>query len=131
MNEKEFEVVKNKIVQIGRVEIEPSSFNPEQIQRIRFKTDAGDITWKPKIKKEEYRDGIVVLKSIPMEMDFLPDKIKQIGKILQDGGLVKMKVQFMKMTTEEEIEYRFIRSEKTLAKWTFEDVSEVVNGNCI
>ena len=118
-------------VNITGVEVETNNFNPELVNKIRFKTDKGDITWKPKVQKSKFLSGLKVLSSEQMNIGELPDSILKIGRIISEKGNLNMKVNYTVMedvVDGEKKVYRFITSQKTFDKWAIlpdEPVEEV------
>lgn len=117
--EQENEYVKEKEVEITAITIELEKGN-EEVRRIRFESDK-DITWKPKIQKEEFEDGIKIQKTVQMKKDEIPTLIKDIAKKISKEGKVKIKASYSIYNTEnsegDSVSYRYITSEKTLNSW--------------
>lgn len=115
----ENEYVKDVEVEITGIE-KVLTQDHKAIAQFRFSTTKGVVTWKPKIPKEEYQDGIKETKSILMPKDDIPEKIKEMGKKIASDGKVKAKISysiFAKEVDGEEQEYRFIRGRKTFDEW--------------
>lgn len=103
------------------VEVEINTQNIQEVRRVRFVTDKGNVTWKPKMSQENFKDGIKFLSRIPLLVDDLPGKIKDIAKIIQEKGKLAMTISYSIMSTtnaeNEPVQYRFITSEKTFNDW--------------
>ena len=120
--DKKTEQVKDKTIIITAVELESNPNNPAEINRVRFKADIGDITWKPKIEDVKYIDGMKVIGKKTATIEDLPSIIKLMGKTIQTKGNIKFEnVNYMVMNTKDaegtDVKYRFITSEKVLEKW--------------
>lgn len=118
---KETKVAKNIQVNITSVEVETSNLNPSLVNRIRFKTSKGDITWKPKIQRTKFVSGLKVLTSEQMDVTELPDSVLKIGQIISEKGGLNMNVCYTVMEDEVDGEkkvYRFITSQKTFDRWS-------------
>jgi len=92
----------------------------DEIKKIRFDTDTGEITWKPKVSESDYVEGIKRIKSRTMKISDLPEKLKDLGKTIAEKGKVKLKVSYMLMTKEVdgiENKYRYITSIKAFESW--------------
>jgi len=122
MNEddKIIEYVENRELDITSVDIETNTNNNTEVRRVIFNVGENRITWKPKVSKEEYKDGLKIISKIPMTIDALPEKLKKIGSICQSMGKCKVKANYTAMTTDndgQEVTYRYITSPVTLEKW--------------
>ena len=120
--DKKTEQVKDKTIIITSVELESNPNNPAEINRVRFKADIGDITWKPKMEDIKYIDGLKQIGKKPATIEGLPSIIKLMGKTIQTKGSIKFRnVSYMVMNTVDAentpVKYRFINSEKILEKW--------------
>jgi hypothetical protein len=117
---KEREYVDGVEVGIQSVDIDTAYKDPNQVAKVTFKTDKGDITYKPKINRTEFREGLKINKKEPCLIDDLPDKVKQIAKKTQEVGIVTVLVSYQVWNTTvdgEKKTYRYIQSSKTLDKW--------------
>ncbi len=123
--EKKTKFVKDVIVTLTAIEVEMNQNEPDEINRIRFKTiEKGDITWKPKTKLEEFRYGLKVISKVPVILSQMPKKLKEMGDILQKNPDLKIKVNYTVMQGEQDGEikiYRFITSEKTFKDWIIQE----------
>jgi len=113
--------VKDAKVTITNVRVDLMQRNPQEIAKITFKTDKGDITLKPKAQVSEYQDGLEVVKTSPLLLKDIPQKIKDIAKECKAKGNIEQTVTYMCMTKivdDETVIYRFVNSIKTiLDKW--------------
>lgn len=119
-DEMKVEVIKDAEFEITGVDLEMNPQKESEVKRIRFKTNKGDITWKPKVTKKQLMDGLTILKTVSMELGQLPKKLSEIGEITSDKGRIKVKGQYSKgvaIQDGNEITYRFITSGKTFDKW--------------
>ena len=111
METKENEYIENKEVEINGVVAEPNDYKADEIKRVSFMIGEQKITWKPVVKKEEYRDGIKIPMHQPMKFDELPEIVKSIAKIAQSKGSCRVRVCFNRMVVEKDGEdqvYRFL-----------------------
>lgn len=113
---------------LKEVELKVNRHNDEQVDKVIFHTDGGDITWKPKREKTGFEGGFKVVKSIPMEKDLLPKKLIEMANLCHDNGQLKIKVFYNWWKTEQdnnEVTYRFMTSETTFEKWEILDKKPV------
>lgn len=108
-------------ITIKSVKAKLNAKNPNNIDQLRFETNKGDITLKPKITQEDYDGnlGITIQKTVAMTLDKIPEKFKDIAKKIKDSKECKVKGSYVLMTTEkdgEEKEYRYT-SLNQLEKW--------------
>lgn len=92
----------------------------QEIKRIRFVTDKGDITWKPFLFKTKWMNGFDCTVKESMTFDDVPKKLKKWASEIQDEGMMKVRVSyaiFNKDVDGEMQQYRYIRSEKTFDTW--------------
>lgn len=112
--------VENAEIIVSEVQIKVNQRNEQQVDKLTFVSDKGNITWKPKLQKSQFQGGLKVIRTVPMEMDLLPKKLREIGMICQEKGHCKLKVCYTLWETEADgtkAIYRFITSEKTFDKW--------------
>lgn len=112
------EMAKDVEVTIKGVKLE--LWDEEKIKKIRFDTDRGDITWKPKATASKIVGGFVIETSEPMRYSEIPPKLADIGKKCQENGSCKVKLTyfvFKKEVDGEEMTYRYINSIKVFEKW--------------
>lgn len=117
---KEHEAAKDVEIIVTSVETELLTGSNQAIKRMKFVSDVGDITWKPKITKSEYQGGIKVLQTLPMEIDLIPKKVHEIGTSCQEKGRCKVKATYQIWNTTQDgkpVTYRFIGSLKMFEKW--------------
>ena len=120
MDAKQTEIVKDAEVILKGIELEMNPQNQDEVKRIRFKTDKGDITWKPKMQKTQLMDGLKIQRTQSMELGDLPKKLSTWGTQLSDVGSIKLKIQYTKMVADVDgcdTVYRFITAEKTFDRW--------------
>ena len=121
---KEFECVEGVEVELTEVEIKPTSENPEEVHQVRFHTNKGEITYKPKIEQIEHRKGMNIKRKVPCLIDDLPEKIPKMAELIGKHGKITVNVAYtaMKMMKDgEEVTYRFISGGATLEKWIILD----------
>jgi len=126
--EKQIEYINKVDVTLTAIEVETNPNNQEEVTRLKFNTDKGFITWKPKKQKSEYRNGLNILKIVPYTIDSLPSKLLTIAKVIQEKGNIRLNVSYTLMTVEKDgfdKEYRFFTSEKIFDTW--EILPEVTN----
>lgn len=124
------EIIKDREVRIGEVNVQPFYNDAERVQRIVFKTDQGDITFKPKMLEEEHRGGIKYTKLVHCKVDELPEIVKRIGVLIASRGLTITKATYMAGTMEkdgQEVMYRFVQGEKMLEQWEVCDNQNPLN----
>jgi hypothetical protein len=114
------EFIKEVPVTITGIEVETNPQEVLEVKRIKFITDKGDITFKPKVEKETYQDGMKILSTVPVNTNEIPEEIRAVAKTIQTKGSIKMLVNYTLMKTmqdNEPKEYRFITSMKTFKEW--------------
>ena len=114
------EFCKEVPVTLTGIEIETNPQDILEVKRIRFESSKGDITFKAKVEKEHFQDGIKIKSIVPIKINEIPEEIKNVAKSIQEKGSVKMNVNYSLMKTEvdgEPKEYRFITSMKTFNEW--------------
>ena len=132
--EKDKGFVKAVEVDITKVLVEEGR-EAGEAKKITFETSKGNITWKPKDDKTEYRDGLAIQRKVPSLIEDLPQKVKDIGKEIIDKGKCVVLVNYNWWETNQDgeaVTYRFITSKKTLDDWKIikEEVKEeIVNEN--
>lgn len=120
MERKENDYAEGIEVGVSSVEVETSSLNKEEVTRITFVTDKGKITYKPKVAREEYREGMKIKSVVSCFISDLPDKIKEIAKEANEKGKAKVIVAYSIWNTikdGEEVTYRYIKGAAMLEKW--------------
>jgi len=113
-------VIKDREVVLKEIEIKTNPHNPEQIDKIIFSTDGGNITWKPKYTKSSYEGGIKITSTVPMEKGVLPPKLLELARAISDQGQIRVKAcyEYWKtMADGQPVTYRYIRSTKALETW--------------
>ena len=118
--DKKMDFVKNAEVTVSGIEIETDPNNSENVKRIRFVTDKGNVTWKPKITEKRFVGGIIVLSKVPMRIISLPQKLEEMSKLLQMDGTIKLRISYSTLEAEKDgivTLYRFIMSEKSFNDW--------------
>ena len=117
---KETEFVQGVEVVLTGIEVETENNDPTMVKRIKFDTNKGNITFKPKLHKEEFRNGLKITSVVPCTVETIPQKIIDMAKKIQELGSLRLNVEYTVMSTEkdgEEVKYRFITSMKTFEKW--------------
>jgi hypothetical protein len=118
--DRRIEQVDKATVVITGIKAEMEKDNSELIKRISFETNKGAITWKPKTDKKVFQNGFQVIRTLPMTLEELPDKMKVWANIIQTEGKIIAIVNYTTMTVDkdgEDVTYRFITSEKAFATW--------------
>lgn len=132
--QKKFEFVEEKNHILMEIKLEINDLKPNEIDRIIFVIDDGQITWKPKITKEEYFEGLKKVSSKKMSIENIPNKLKEIGNFLKLNSKMRVLACYNIMTVTEDNEtksYKFLKSIKEFDKWAFnfekikDDPSEV------
>ena len=124
---KEYEYVDGVEVEITEIEVIPTSDNPEEVHQIRFHTNKGDITYKPKIEKIEHRKGMAIKRKIACLIDDLPEKIPKMSELIAKHAKITVSVSYTAWTTEKDGEpkvYRFLQGAAVLEKWIILDAGE-------
>ena len=114
--EKKMEYITKKECVLTGITARKSKTN-EECEKVTFRTNIGDITWKPKTIKKSFRCGIEVEETVMHEIDMLPKKLQDWAKMLAEKGHMQVTIDYTKMTVDKDgtpTEYRFITSEKTL-----------------
>lgn len=114
------EYVEGKEVKITSIDLDMFTENKDEIRRITFVTDVGNITWKPKIQHEEFQNGFKLVKKIAMSLSFMPEKLEEMAKLIAENNSVRVKAHyyiFEKEIEGETSKYRYISSIKTFDKW--------------
>jgi len=116
-NEKKFEHISDKIVKITSVEVQLDQKDATKIEKITFNVGDKKITHKPKVKKEQFQDGIKIVSSDKMKLENLPQPVKDIAKLCSNKGSCSVNMSYSIMTTEkdgEEVCYRFLSPNSSL-----------------
>ena len=117
---KEKDFVDGVEVTLSVVTVETNPKNNVEVSKVIFETNKGNITFKPKISRSTFQDGLKIVVKEPITVGEVPDKVREIGRIAAEKGRVKVLVSYNVWNTEkdgEPITYRFITSEKTLDTW--------------
>jgi hypothetical protein len=114
-------------VTISAVEVRTNPRNPEEVTKIAFETNKGRITYKPKVTKEEYRDGLKILSTASASLGDLPEIIKVIGSTIASKGNCVVKASYNLWDTEvdgEAVTYRFVQGESMIRSWQIVGAAE-------
>jgi len=114
------EHIKGVEVELTKVSIESNPNNQEEIKKITFETNKGNITWKPKVIRTRRVAGCEVKDKVAMQMEKMPENLKKLGTMAHNEGRVILLVNYTLMNTTmdgEPREFRFITSEKTFNDW--------------
>jgi len=117
---KERDYMEGVEVQINEIEVQTSKLDREQVEKIRFHTNKGDITYKPKVERTENRNGLLIKRREACLIDDLPEKITNMANMIAKSGTITVVVAYSIWNTEkdgEAVTYRFIQGAATLAKW--------------
>jgi len=95
-------------------------FDQKTIKKVSFVALEYVITWKPKVKKEVFEGGFKQIRTLPMTLETIPTKLKELGSNLRENQKVRLNVEYFTLEGERDgnkVLYRFITSEKTFNKW--------------
>ena len=128
---KERDFVENVNVDVMSVEVQTSMMDSTEVKKVVFETSKGRISYKPKIAKQEYRDGLKIGTIVSPKVDELPQLIRDIGKHVQNKGKCTVNVAYNVWNTEkdgEPVTYRYVQGSTMLDKWVIvkETISEEV-----
>jgi len=119
MENEKAEFVKEEEFLLKDIQLESFEDSPKEIKRISFISDEKTITWKPKIKEITLLYGMDLIKNLPLNIDNIPKKLKELGSQLNRDGSVNLLVSYLKKDFEGKT-YFFITSEKTFNEWSIE-----------
>lgn len=123
--EKNRSYVKDKEVVITAVEVETANMSIDEVKKIRFVTNVGDITFKPKVFTTKIINGLQVKHKDFMKLSQIPDKIKEISQKCMQIGQVSMKVEYATFESEDAegqpAIYRYVMYQSQIDKWVFLD----------
>ena len=114
-------------MEITEIEVKPASDNPEEVIQVRFHTNKGEITYKPKVEKIEHRKGLTIKRKVPCLIDDLPEKIPKMSELIAKHAKITVCVAYTAWHTEKDGEpkiYRFLQGAATLEKWVIVDAGE-------
>jgi len=119
MDEQNIEAITGAKVTVTTIELEMEK-DIDKIRRIKFHTDKGTITVKPKIERSAFEDGLKVTKTDQMKVEDLPQCIKEWAKIISKTEKIQLEINYKVMTVNrdgEEVTYRFVNSVNEIEKW--------------
>ena len=123
-NEKtEFKQAKDQKMTLIGITLETSKDNLH-VDRVRFVTERGDITYRPSITKEEFRDGFKVKSEETPLISELHPKIKDLARLVQAKGKQNLICNYTYMEEDQDGQpktYRFINNVKILEEWRLVD----------
>ena len=130
VEDKKIEYVENQEVVMKELKLELDTLDLSRVKKVRFITDKGDITWKPKKKVKQFISGFETERIDNMNIDDLPDLLKKIQNIINNNGKCKLLATYQLMNTtnpeNEPVQYRFITSNTFLDKWVIKEESNEV-----
>ena len=124
---KEHDYMEGVEVDITEIEVRTARENPEEVSQVRFHTNKGDITYKPKIEKTEHRKGLAIKRKVSCFIDDLPEKITKMADLIAKNNKITVNVAYSTWNTEkdgESVTYRFIQGASTLEKWIVVNAGE-------
>jgi len=127
---KERDFVEEAKVRIVGVQVITNPYDPEEVKRIVFETDKGQITHKPKMAVEEFRNGIQFCSIKNTTVDKLPRIVNLIGRQIQLNNFVNAIVCYSIWNTEKDgapVTYRFVQYGSQLEKWRLQTEEPVTN----
>ena len=119
MSETDREYVKDAEVEITSVEAAVDS-KTETVSRVVFETSKGRITYKPKVEKANYIEGIKMVQNVPCNPMELSESIREVGRAINSRGTIKVIVTYQVWTTEkdgEPVTYRYVNGRKMMDSW--------------
>lgn len=122
MEEKDF--ANGVEVTISSIEVETNPKDVEEVQRVVIKTPDGNITYKPKTMKEEFKDCFKVKSSVPMKFTELPQKLKDLARRVSEKGFARVRASYSIWNTTsdgKDVTYRYIRGTKMMDSWELLD----------
>jgi len=128
MENKEHEFAKQVEIIVRKISVKLDR-GGEFVEKIIFESDKGNITFKPKIERIEWRKGIEVISSSQAKFDELPDKLSQFSTIANEKGFVKLIASYTVWNTEKDgspVTYRYIPGMKSFDEWKIVPVTPVV-----
>ena len=117
---KERDFAKEVTLTVTSVEAKMDQRDTEVINQMVFVTNVGNITYRPKVNHEEYREGIKMLSQKPAIMLELPGIVKEISKKVQADGKCLVTASYSIWNTQKDgvdVTYRFIQGASTMLKW--------------
>jgi len=123
----------NSIIGITNIKLECEQNDNTKIKKIKFETgnDNEYISWKPKVKESEFRNGFELVVIKPLDFGKIPPFIKQLAQIIRKKGSVTINADYYLMKVDDDgdlKEYRFIKYESDLNKWKIIPELEEQNG---
>lgn len=107
-------------VKVNSVEVKTMFANQEQVAKITFVTDKGNITYKPKVEKVEHRNGLTIKRTEECSIDDIPKKVIEVSQEISDKGYAIVLVAYSVWNTDKDgqpVTYRFVQGGATLEKW--------------
>ena len=119
---KTVEVVENATLVVTGVE-SIMDMTGEKVAKVRLNTEHFDLTWKPKLWKSVFNQGMKVLSKDKPTIDQLPQELKDIAGVVNIAGrLMIQNVKYRKMTTSVDGQlqmYRFLLGDNPFADIVF------------
>ncbi len=117
--DKEREYVNDVEIEVSSISLQAGK-NPAEIEKVIFETEKGNITYKPKIDKEERVDGFKIASKAAPCVDDLPKNLKELNVELNKAGTIKVKATYQVWNTEMDgtpVTYRYVMGAKMFEKW--------------
>jgi len=95
-------------------------YGEDIIEKVTIETDQGNITWKPKIITEHFRQGIVILKPKQGSVADMPEFLLNLGKELQIKGSVRVRASYQYWTTtkgDQRVTYKYLQGSDPFKSW--------------
>jgi len=111
--------VENVQIVITKVSVDLNPRDPKLVDKVSFKTEKGDITFRPKETVSEFQEGIEINKVESLKLANLPQKIKDIASACSEKGKKEVKGSYSALTKtvdNEKVTYRYIYA-KDLENW--------------
>jgi len=124
METKERDYADSIKIEVTGVEVQTNMNNVEEVKKVVFETNKGSISYKPKIAKQEYRDGLKIGSIVPALVDDIPDIIRSIAKEASNKGKCIVTASYHIWNTEkdgEPVTYRYVQGSTMLDKWKIEE----------
>jgi len=117
---KERDYAKEVTITVTGVEAKMDHVEAEVVKQMVFITNVGNITYKPKVAHEEFREGIKLLSQKSAIWLELPGIIKEISKRVLADGKCLVKASYAIWNTEKDgvpVTYRFIQGANSMLSW--------------
>jgi hypothetical protein len=92
----------------------------QEIKKITFTTNKGNVTWKPKVERRQMLNGMECNEKVAMQITNMPIELIEFNQTINRLGSVKAIICYGIFDTEQDgqpVTYRFIKSFKEFKKW--------------